>query len=117
MGKWFLGLMLLAIAVNAEELVDPTRPLMAQTVFEDVAEVPEQNVDLVIQAVFSSAKGRSAMINGLRYRPGDQLAGSTILDIQDRSVILLSPTGEHSELKMFIPTIKARSNANQGGSL
>lgn len=112
-----ISLVFFVTTLNADQLSDPTRPIAYEYVLAEEIAAQDINIDFVLQAVYISPKGRSALVNGQRYQLGDVLAGKTIVHIEDRSLELVSSEGERSELKMYIPTIKSRTNLVKGGSL
>lgn len=96
--------------IDGEDLVDPTRPLMALTVEDD-------SVDLgaiyraVVPASFdlsfvrASSSNPMAVINNQRVTIGDVIGGATVAEISRSSVTLLV-NGEERKIGLYDTSVK-----------
>lgn len=110
-----LSILLITLPLNAQTLSDPTRPAnWGHMLTED--EVVEQQYQPLqeVQAVFFSPRGNSVMVDDHRYFKGDVLGNKKIQRITAKSIVLVSPDGDRSELTMTLPSVKQRSGALQG---
>ena len=101
-------LVVLACTTSGAEqlLVDPTRPAgwnPGQAVEEPGME--GDSATMVLQAIFSSGGGRSAVINGTRVRVGDHLAGGEVIEIGHNHVSVRNDAAV-VELRVGIAPVK-----------
>lgn len=100
----------LALAANGSELRDPTRPpqqvLQAAAATGAVADAPPA-IEPVLQSVLATSKGKSAIIDGERYKVGDNVAGARLVAIGDAEVVLTA-AGVRKTLRLF-PQVDKRS--------
>lgn len=95
--------LLLLVLSSAPLLQDPTRPLEQEPeVSLPAAQVATQGPRL--QAVLHQGAGASAIIDGRRYRVGDQVGPYRLAAIGRRQV-RLEAHGEALELTLFSPLI------------
>jgi hypothetical protein len=82
--KYFVSLLslLLASAVLADELRDPTRPYSVEAV------QPGNTPTFVVNAIFVSQERKIAIVNGIRVGVGDTVSGATVTDIQKSQLVL-----------------------------
>jgi hypothetical protein len=106
----------LALAANEGELRDPTRPPQqvlqaAASAGVAVADAPPA-VEPVLQSVLVTSKGKSAIIDGERYKVGDTVAGARLVAIGDAEVVL-NAAGVRKTLRLFPQVAKRSRDAAQ----
>jgi hypothetical protein len=88
---------------------DPTRPppqAIPQPASAATDALPP--AEPVLQSILVTSKGKSAMIDGIRYKIGDTVAGLRLVAISS-SEVLLDDTGARKTLRLF-PKVDMRQN-------
>lgn len=115
----FKQLFTLALAISAAssyaaELRDPTRPMgYMNSGIEADYEQPMLS-PLVLSGIFIRAKGSSAVINGQRVLPGDEIAGGRILAVNP-GFVDIERGGEHFRIDLLPLSVKKPAKQVSGG--
>ncbi|EWC42773.1 MSHA biogenesis protein MshK [Stutzerimonas stutzeri KOS6] len=81
--------------------LDPTRPPAA---FASATPERQPLATLQLQAIFRSAQGSRAVLNGQSLQVGESLAGARVLAINTNSV-LIERDGQRQQLRLAAPII------------
>ncbi len=69
-------------------LPDPTRPADFSTKTVIREEQPQELTNWHLTGIRTSAEGRSAIVNGMLVKIGDEIENATVLEITSKSVVL-----------------------------
>lgn len=110
-GKIAVGCLLLTAGLAWAEtqgtLSDPTRPRGWQVAAAAPVVGGQRAVDaLRLQGTFSVGGEKSALLSGQRVLVGDEVAGATVIEINNNKVIL-RVDGETVELASMMPSVKS----------
>jgi len=106
-------LYLFPIAVSAQNLPDPTRPAIALVQTEGKAGGSAANPDAApiadapnkgLQSIIISPNRRAAMINGQVLELGEKSGGVTLLEVNEREVVLQSANGK--KVMQLFPSVE-----------
>ena len=99
---WMLSAACMVHAADIAALPDPTRPppeiiaLLPASAGAAVLAAPR------LQSVMISASGRSAIIDGQRYKVGDKIGDTRLVKISENEIVLASAGGRQT-MTLFMP--------------
>ncbi|QHJ12528.1 hypothetical protein FX988_02785 [Paraglaciecola mesophila] len=110
--RFFVRVLLLVSASVAsaygQVLVDPTRPFDAIPSTSANGELTDK---LIVNAIFINGLHKQAIINGMRVREGQEIAGKTLVSISKSRVVL---RGDKGSQELFVNHSQFIKDANDG---
>ena len=100
-----LGLGLVASAVGAESLPDPTRPADFFSQLTVQRDMDKAGISWNVTAIRISDVGSSAILNGKFVRIGDSIANARVVDIRSDAVVL-EFDGRQVDVRILRTTVK-----------